>query len=97
MVNNQDGQTPWYLKGGLKDWAIIVGAIGFFYLNVVGSNAAQQARQETISSDLGEIKMVIKDQAKESKITIKELEMRMTQYELKLELLRQEVEASRKN
>lgn len=96
MVNNQDNQTPWYLRGNLKDWAIIIGGVGFFYLNTAGSNAAQQSRQETIVGDLSEIKSAIKEQAKESKINIKEIEMRLNNYELQLELLKKQVEGLEK-
>lgn len=92
MDDNQTNQTPWYLRGNLKDWALIIGGIGFFYLNTAGSNAQQQERQVTIQADLLEIKNGIKEGAKESKIYMREIEMRLNNYELQLELLKKRVE-----
>lgn len=50
--NKQDSQ--WWSKISLKEWALIIGGIGFFYLNIVGG-------VETLKTSLNEIKIEIKE------------------------------------
>lgn len=58
MVNNNDNDrkdaTQWWSKVSLKEWAVIIGGIGFFYLNIVGG-------MESVKTSLNEIKLEIKE------------------------------------
>lgn len=91
-MDDNTNNTQWYLKGSLKDWAIIIGAVGFFYLNIAGNNAFQK----TISNDLGDIKNNMKEMQSESKISEKEKELRINKLELEIEILKKTVEYTNK-
>lgn len=89
--NNNNNTLPWYLRGNLKDWAIIVGVVGFFYINVLGSNASSKERQEAIASDISDIKNSIKDSDKGNQLLFKEIDLRLNKMHLELELLKTEL------
>lgn len=89
-MDDNTNNTQWYLKGSLKEWGMIIGAIGFFYLNIAGNNAFQK----TIADDVADIKKNQKEMQMESKISEKEKELRINKLELEIEILKKTVEYS---
>ena len=52
--SNRENAPNWWTKVSLKEWAVIIGGIGFFYLNIVGG-------VETLKTSFTELKVEIKE------------------------------------
>lgn len=52
--NNNSSSPQWWSKVPIRDLAVLIGGVGFFYLNVVGA-------VETLKIALNEIKIEIKE------------------------------------
>lgn len=73
--------VQWWSKVSIKEWAVIVGAIGFFYLTIVGG-------VETLNKNVEEIKQSIKEDRVENKTIINEIRLNQDKMRVELEILK---------
>lgn len=84
MGNNNEDQrnsTQWWSKVSIKEWAVIIGAIGFFYLTIVGG-------VESLNKSVDEIKSTLKEDRAENKTIIQEIRINQDKMRLELEVLK---------
>lgn len=85
MGNNNDVKgekdVQWWSKVSIKEWAVIVGAIGFFYLTIVGG-------VESLNKSVDEIKTSIKEDRAENKTIINDIRLNQDKMRVELEILK---------
>lgn len=97
-ADNNNNSLPWYLRGSLKDWSIIVGGIGLFYMTTVSSNASIKEalakvaeRQEAADKKSSEIISNQKESDKATVLLLKEMDLRLNKIQLEVEILKVEL------
>lgn len=94
-MSNQSN-TPWYLKGDLKDWAIIIGLIVFFVTNTASYNEAQKSQISTLASDISEMKTSLKEIQSDFKNNFKEIGDRLNDVEVKIKIMERDLQSNNK-
>lgn len=86
MDNNKD--SSWLLKGSLKDWALVIAAIWWF--------VSAQSSIASLQKDVTENNALTKEINKDMSVWFREIELRQSQFEVQLQILKKEVEALKK-
>lgn len=82
---NKGDSIQWWTKVKIQEWVVIVGAIGFFYLTIVGG-------VETLNKNVAEIKESIKEDRAENKTIINEIRLNQDKMRVELEILKTKFE-----
>ena len=88
MGNNNENQreeSQWWSKVSIKEWVVIVGAIGFFYLTIVGG-------VESLNKTVERIEQTIKEDRSENKTIIQEIRLNQDKTKTEIEVLKIKVE-----
>lgn len=86
---NKGDAIQWWSKVKIQEWGIIIGAIGFFYLTIVGG-------VETLNKNVVEIKESIKEDRAENKTIINEIRLNQDKMRIELEILKTKFEQLKK-
>lgn len=84
-TQNKGESTQWWSKVSIKEWAVIIGAIGFFYLTIVGG-------VETLNKNVAEIKTGLKEDKAENKVILNEIRINQEKTKIDVEVLKNEVQ-----
>lgn len=85
--NNGAQNAQWWSKVTLKEWSIIVGAIGFFYLTIVGG-------VESLKSSVTEIKATLKEDRLENRVILDKIRLDLDKVKTEVEILKIKVESN---
>lgn len=94
MDSNKD--NAWWTKGSLKDWAIIVGLVVYFVSSQWGASSKQDMtsmKLEQVQKDVSEINSTVKEMSRETKVNLRDIEMRQNKIELEIEILKKDVKS----
>jgi len=76
--------TQWWSKVSIKEWAVIVSAIGFFYLTIVGG-------VESLNKTVAEMKELMKEERDENKVILNQIRISQSKTEVEVEVLKTKV------
>lgn len=88
MGNNNEvkgeKESQWWSKISIKEGAIIVSAIGFFYLTIVGG-------VESLNKTVAEMKELMKEDREENKVILNQIRLSQSKTEVEVEVLKTKV------